>query len=144
MFGSISDSYSTGSVSGKTNVGGLCGLNDKSIINCFWDIETSGHATSDGGTGKTTAEMMQETTFTGWDFSTPVWKIVRETEDYPRLSYQEETVGDFAGLWGVDYTDFSFFSSRWMEINCDALNDCDGADLDLSTDVGIGDLLIFV
>ena len=101
----------------------------------------------DNGLGipKTTLEMQTESTFTaaGWDFTTPVWKIVRESEDYPRLSWQEEIAGDFAGLWGVDYKDFAYFAGRWLDINCDTSNDCDGADLDFSTDVGPSDLLIF-
>jgi len=35
--------------------GGFCGLNDGppgTITNCFWDLDTSGQATSSGGTGE--------------------------------------------------------------------------------------------
>ena len=56
--GSISDCYSTGSVTSGSfsgHLGGLVGVNNVGTIsNCFWDIETSGISTSDGGTGKTT------------------------------------------------------------------------------------------
>jgi hypothetical protein len=46
----------------------------------YWNISTSGQATSAGGTGKTSAQMMQAATFTGWDMatqggSTAVWRI---------------------------------------------------------------------
>ena len=55
----------------------------------FWDIESSGKTISDGGTGKTTAEMQTMSTFTdaGWDFTTPVWTI-DEGVDYPRLWWE--------------------------------------------------------
>jgi hypothetical protein len=41
-----------------------------SITTSFWDLETSGQSTSDGGIGKTTAEMQTVSTFlfAGWDF----------------------------------------------------------------------------
>ena len=82
-FGSITTNYITGKVSGNENVGGLVGSNPGNLSNCystcmvsgtgarvgglvgsgggsksFWDIETSGQTTSAGGTGLTTAEMM--------------------------------------------------------------------------------------
>jgi hypothetical protein len=80
----ISNCYSTGSVSGSSYIGGLVGNNNSSVNNSFWDTETSGQATSAGGTGKTTAEMQTESTFTdaGWDFTT-VWDI----EDYFGINY---------------------------------------------------------
>jgi hypothetical protein len=68
----ISNSYSTGNVTGDDdNIGGLVGYNGSASIvaNSFWDIETSGQTNSAGGTGKTTAEMQNITTFSGagWD-----------------------------------------------------------------------------
>ena len=75
----ISNCYSTGSVNGDDYVGGLVGWNDASAINnSFWDTETSGQSTSDGGTDKTTAEMKVVATYTDtttigldlpWDFA---------------------------------------------------------------------------
>lgn len=56
----------------------------------FWDIETSGQTSTLGAaTGKTTAEMKTQTTFTAaaWNFSTPVWKIVSGVI-YPYLAWQ--------------------------------------------------------
>ncbi len=69
-FGTISNSYATGIVSGSgLYFGGLVGENDGSIVNGYWDIQTSGQTTSAGGVGKTTAEMQQQITFAGWDFA---------------------------------------------------------------------------
>ncbi|MHC4214119.1 MAG: GLUG motif-containing protein, partial [Planctomycetota bacterium] len=89
--GNIYKSYSTGSVSGDSYVGGLVGLDfGYTIVNSFWDIQTSGQASSDGGIGKTTAQMHEESTFTsaGWDFNTPTWKICCEGS-YPKLWWEE-------------------------------------------------------
>lgn len=62
-----------------------------SVASSFWDIQTSGQATSDGGTGKTTAEMQTKSTFTdaGWNFEEVegVWTI-DEGRDYPRLRWE--------------------------------------------------------
>jgi len=49
----VSNSYSNGSVTGDCCVGGLVGFNLGIVRNSFWDTETSGQATSAGGTGKT-------------------------------------------------------------------------------------------
>lgn len=73
---SIANCYSTGRVSGDSQVGGLVGQSDQSdnsagiITSCFWDVETSGQTTSDGGTGLTTQEMQDIQTYrdAGWDF----------------------------------------------------------------------------
>ena len=63
---------------------------------CFWDIQTSGQATSAGGTGKTTAEMQTAKTFldAGWDFvgetangTEDIWWI-NEGKDYPRFVWE--------------------------------------------------------
>jgi len=80
----IDDSYSTGAPTADT-IAGLCYSNDGTITNSFWDTETSGTETSDGGTGKTTAEMKTRSTFTDadWDFIV-IWCIAANTNDgYP-------------------------------------------------------------
>jgi hypothetical protein len=82
--GDLNFTYSTGSVSGVSFVGGLIGDNFMSTVaDCFWDNETSGWTTSAAGTGRTTAQMMRQATFTNWDF-TNVWGIW-ENNDYPVL-----------------------------------------------------------
>jgi hypothetical protein len=78
---SASHSYSTGHVTATGgNVGGFSGLMNNqygagSVSNSYYNSETSGMSNDDGrGTPKTTAEMMQQATFSGWDF-TSSWKI---------------------------------------------------------------------
>ncbi len=97
--GSVVTCYSTSSVTGKTNVGGLLHRGDTAATtsdDCFWDIQTSGQTTSDGGIGKTTAEMQTAKTFldAGWDFvgetangTEDTWWI-DEGKDYPRLWWE--------------------------------------------------------
>ena len=84
--GTISSCYSTGTVGGYFLLGGgLCGSNGGTILSCFWDTETSGLSTSEGGVGKTTVQMLTESTFidAGWDF-VDIWKM----SGYPVLKWQ--------------------------------------------------------
>jgi hypothetical protein len=138
-YGMISKCYSTGPVNG----GGFCGSNNGSIIDCFWDINTSGTATSSGGTGLTTVQMQMQSTFTdaGWDFIN-IWHICEST-NYPKLIWQILT-SDFVCPDGVSFADFSFFAQRWLDTNCASNNDCDGTDFDLSGTVDWYDLDAFV
>lgn len=98
--GTVSNFYSTGSVTGDLGIGGLMGNNHQGYVsNSFWDSETSGQATSAGGTGKTTTEMKNINTFSeaGWSIvavanpeirnTSYIWNIV-DTETYPFLSWQ--------------------------------------------------------
>ncbi|HAP36526.1 MAG TPA: hypothetical protein DCQ28_11510 [Bacteroidetes bacterium] len=92
----ITNSYSTGSVSGTAPIGGFAVLMGSlgSCNNCFWDTLSSGLSYSEGGTGKSTANMKTQTTFTdaGWNFDT-MW-IMMGT-NYPTLQgmpdYQQQT-----------------------------------------------------
>ena len=88
---SITSCYSTGMTSGINFVGGFLGYNeDSTITSCYWDTETSGMGTSEGGTeiGLTTVQMLLQTSFTGFDFTTtPDWAIV-EGETRPYLPWQ--------------------------------------------------------
>ncbi|MDH4202314.1 MAG: hypothetical protein OEV87_05430 [Phycisphaerae bacterium] len=145
----ITNCYSIGSVDGDEYIGGLVGFDYIGTLSKnYWDIETS--ETTDGVgdedpdpagvTGKTTTEMMTQSTFTGWDFMND-WMMLRESEDYPRLAWQETFMGDIAGLYGVDMVDFAWLASWWNEPVCDDSNQwCQGADIDGSGDVGISDL----
>jgi hypothetical protein len=92
--GSISNCYSTGSISASANIGGLVRYNDGSVLDSFWDRETSGQDSSAGGTSKTTVEMQDVNTFlaAGWDFTTPIWKMCNEP-DYPRLGWEKCRIG---------------------------------------------------
>ncbi|MFA7577097.1 MAG: hypothetical protein WC002_03415 [Candidatus Muiribacteriota bacterium] len=90
----ILNSYSTGVVTTdeENNVPyGFVGYNDTSegaeVSGCYWDTTTSGDTegmgiNTEGATGKTTAEMKTQGTFTGWDFTT-IWQI--NAGEYPTL-----------------------------------------------------------
>jgi hypothetical protein len=101
--GTVRNSYSSGGVSGNSSVGGFVGGNEDIVRNCFWDKEASNMEMSDGGVGKTTAEMISIATFTDketqgldapWDITavangetddTYTWNMV-DGESYPFLS----------------------------------------------------------
>ena len=98
--GVVSKCYSTGTVAGDEHAGGLVGQNLYGVVSdSVWDTQTSGQSTSDGGTGKTTAEMKDFTTFldAGWDIfgvdhsydrnTGYVWNIVDDLT-YPFLGWQ--------------------------------------------------------
>jgi len=137
--------YSTGSVSGSQYVGGLVGRTRVLgiVSRSFWDTQTSGQTTSDGGTGKTTVQMQKMSTFlsTGWDFWN-TWTICEEM-NYPVLQWQIP-IADFLCPDGVNFIDFAFFVTYWGQNNCNAANFyCDGTDLNQSGSVDIRDLEIF-
>jgi hypothetical protein len=100
--GTVSNSYATAMVNGGYYTGGLVGYNHLgTVLSSFWDIDTSGQNTSDGGTGKTTTEMQMTSTFleAGWDFvdetangTEDIWWILKG-QDYPRLWWE---IGDEA------------------------------------------------
>ncbi|MGU7784559.1 GLUG motif-containing protein [Burkholderia sp. PU8-34] len=77
--GIVSNAYATGSVNGGSNsqnVGGLVGYNDYTgtVSNAYWDTATTGQTTSAGGVGLTDAQMTQQSSFAGFDF-TNTWRI---------------------------------------------------------------------
>jgi hypothetical protein len=70
----ITESYSTGAVKGRTNeatdLGGLVGeINYGSVQRSYWDTETSGKVISAGGIGTDTSRMKQKETYVDWDFA---------------------------------------------------------------------------
>ncbi len=94
-YDTITNCYSTGRVSGIRDVGGLVGDNYKgTVTTSFWDIETSGRSTSEGGMGLSTAEMQTMSTFTdaGWDF-------VGEFENGPSDLWACPLGGGYPILW---------------------------------------------
>ena len=95
----ISASYATGSVTGAgDDVGGLVGDNFNATITAsYWDTQTTGQSSSDGGDGKTTAELQSPTGYTGifatWDMNLDAdgsnddpWDFGTSTQ-YPVLKY---------------------------------------------------------
>jgi uncharacterized repeat protein (TIGR02543 family) len=92
----ITNSYAVGLVNGTgTNVGGLVGgYSPASISKSFYDSDTTGKwsdnlSINELGIPKTTIEMMQQATFTGWDFIN-TWGIV-ENGTYPYLLFEPVT-----------------------------------------------------
>ena len=78
----VKNSYSSGPVIGS---GGLIGASDSNptIINSYWDKDTSGKSNVSSGEGKETSEMKKQETFIEWDFD-GIWGI-KEGETYPYL-----------------------------------------------------------
>lgn len=85
--GLIQRTYAAGPIDADdtANVGGLVGdaMDTDFVMSSYWDTDITGKTTSDGGTGKTTAQMKLQATFTDWDL-TNVWDI-RETLESPFL-----------------------------------------------------------
>jgi filamentous hemagglutinin family protein len=73
-YGTISNTYATGAVSGGGSyVGGLLGYNDHGdtvVVASYWNITTSGQASSAGGAGLTTVQMRTPANFAGFNFTT--------------------------------------------------------------------------
>jgi hypothetical protein len=160
-YSNISKCYSIGAVTGEVDFGGLVGGNSGTVTASFWDIYTSGLTDSDGGTGKTTAEMKTESTFTnaGWDFvgetangTEDIWWIL-ENITYPKFNLQRKLPpgsggggpgGGDGGIYFPDYNfdnivnflDFAIFADAWLTEN-------PFISLDNDNDVDINDLKIF-
>ncbi len=82
----LANSYSMGSVSGMVR-GGLVGTQSGSTItSSYYDADVAGF-TGGYGTGATTAAMMQQSTYQGWDF-TNTWSIM-SGYSYPNLVYRD-------------------------------------------------------
>jgi len=107
----VYNSYSTGTISGSYSVGGLIGTNSYTLVlNCFWDTETSGIATSQGGRGLTTAQMQEPEIYLnyawqqanlgngarGWVFKANV---------YPTFAYLAENVSEVPDVRGMSAAD---------------------------------------
>jgi hypothetical protein len=100
----LSNCYSTSRALGEQHTGGLVGVNSLgtvsgAVTSSFWNAQTSGQVTSDGGTGKVTSEMQSIDVFSGagWNIvavanpstrnSAYIWNIV-DGQTYPFLSWQ--------------------------------------------------------
>lgn len=86
----ITNSYSIGSVVAESGAGGLVGLHEDSsaINNSYWNVETSGINSSGHGLGLTTAQMVQKSSFAGWDFD-DIWENI-EGETFPWLRNNQQ------------------------------------------------------
>jgi hypothetical protein len=70
----------------KPYAGGLTFSNEGFCIQCFWNVETSGMDTSEGGTGLTTEQMTSLHIFRFWGRS-DLW-VIEEGQDYPHLAWE--------------------------------------------------------
>ena len=101
---------------------GFCCSNTGTVLNCYWDTDTSGCATSVGGTGKTTAEMCTEATFIKWDFLTPIWTI-DEGNAYPLLEYVPPSATTAAGVnVSISFTTGAFDTPSWEDVSSDVMS----------------------
>lgn len=137
--GKIAFCYAANTISSRGGLGGLIGdsiPNRGEVFASFWDIEVSGHPESDGGIGKTTAEMMTRSTFTasGWDFvsetangTEDIWTI-REGKTYPLFVWQNTPPAADAG---PDQTVYAWIDgSASATLDGSASYDEDGDELD--------------
>lgn len=135
-YANIITSFSIGVVTGQySNVGGLIGLNDvdsSRVIACFWDTETSGMPTSDGGVGKISSEMKTKSLFlnTGWNFDF-IWDI---DTSYPFINfdiYSRPNDTDRDGYLNIsDLKGLRWLSESGMDLdeNYELDNDIDASD----------------
>ncbi len=111
--GCISNSYSAAQIQGNSHAGSLTGENNGSVNHCYavgfnncitfsgglsgsqnagatsnsyWNNETTAQIVSAGGNMRNTLQMIQQTTFSDWNF-TDVWAI-NEGSTYPFLQWQ--------------------------------------------------------
>jgi hypothetical protein len=88
--GSITNSYFSGTIGAGSYIGGVLGNNGGgTITSSYWD-KTIFSTDNGSGSGKTTAEMKTQSTYTGWDFTTtPIWHInASDNGGYPHLAWQ--------------------------------------------------------
>jgi len=98
--GQITNSYSMGNVAGNPYgsypqveyhgciAPDIYGSLENEVVNTYFDIETSGRS-DNCAISKTTSEMKQQSTYSGWDF-TDVWGIDNGiNEGYPYLRFSE-------------------------------------------------------
>ncbi len=152
---SVSRCFSRGRVIASAQPGGLIGQNFAGrVSNSFWDRQSSQQNASAAGTGLTTAEMKTRSTFIDaeWDFldetangTEDIWRMCVDGVHYPKLTWEFAGRGDFACPDGVTIVDFPYLSRRWQLTNCIGSNNyCGWADLDVSSQVDLDDLEVFV
>ncbi len=114
-YGEIHFSYTVTDLVGDSHIGGFASNNHGVIVNCFsagqisanrfltgfissqhgnglviasyWDTDLSGETESPFGTGKTTSQMFDSSSFTGWGCDS-VWTL-DEGNGYPQLAWQQ-------------------------------------------------------
>jgi len=88
----IQNCYAVGTVSGRNLVRGLAsGNTSNGISNSYYDSTVSGLSETGWGEPRTTAQMLQQSNYQGWDFAA-AWGInAAENSGYPFLRWQGYT-----------------------------------------------------
>jgi len=97
--GSVSGSYaSAGSVTGTGSIGGLVGSNDGSVSGSYWNssLVTTGIGAGNltGATGLSSTAMMQQSSFTGFDFGEGWFMINGSTLPFLQSEYSTTISND--------------------------------------------------
>lgn len=117
--GTVSQAYAAGAVSGATP-GGLVagtGFGGQNVSNSYWDIQTTGQSTSSAGTGLTTSQAKQQSSYLGWDFPS-VWAISTSVNSgYPYLIANPPSLPSTFGGSGpttisLPSSSFDYFSNQ--------------------------------
>lgn len=165
-YGSISDCWTTGSVSGSNTSGFIYNQYSGSVLRCyaavshttsgwrfgmaqylyggsssgcFYDSTVSGTMQSYIGTAKTTVQMKTLSTYSGWDLAT-TWFMCSPSSYYPRLR-RTLPVGEVACPDGVSFADFAYLAA-WWQYDCGSDARCLQADMDHSNIIDESDLAI--
>lgn len=89
--GTISNVYASGRVTGPSNTGGLIGgemlAGSLTLSNAYWDINSTGQATSFAGTGISNASAYTQATYAGFDFTNTWVMIAGQTRPMLRNEY---------------------------------------------------------
>ncbi len=122
--GLVTRCYAAGPVKGPGDSGGLIALNERSSTeDSFWDVQTTGCKSSDGGEQKTTLQMQDPTTYwkAGWDLVAgdkkeprAVWRI--NAKAYPRLEWQG-VAGDFNADGRINWRDYAVLARQWRRLD---------------------------
>ena len=130
--GVISNTFAKGSVPGSDpDIGGLVGGNSSGTVSSsFWDTQTTGQASSKGGTGKTTAEMKTQSTYSGsgWDFigettngADDIWGFnAVDNSGYPFFAWEQYPIAEQpsgSGTVGDPYLITSLNNLFWITQN---------------------------
>jgi len=110
--GSLTNSYAVSIFEPQTEAGGLINsASNATISHSYWDTQTSGETSSDGGEGRITAQMTYPyaaNTYVGWDF-TDVW--LADSTGTVNGGYPYLAVGEASGV--VSAPTFSHASGNY-------------------------------
>lgn len=81
--GTVEYCYAAGKITGSSSQGGLVGQNNQGTVSSsYYDKEIAGISDTGKGIPKTTSQMKEKSTYSGWDFSS-IWQIT--PSNYPEL-----------------------------------------------------------